>query len=418
MKKIMTIAAALLLAAGAAQAKWWIFGKGGGETGLRYLTVNGASAEEAGRKIVIYRETLGPDGLVRIQGRAQTGRNKVGGVRVSLDDKATWQDAKVADNGTFEYTFKPEEGKKYVLLVEVTDTAGKTNKVDDTRKELELSGEKVQAGIRAALDAMFDAYSKERLAAFMAHVGDDFAGDKILLERAVKRDFDSLSGINIRYTLNNIAAGASGRVFVSITYNRFVVVNKTGASNTDNGSTEFVFTMKEGRPLLYSMKQPLMFGLSDADNVATGTVLGGETGALTLDDGGSLSGGTAETVTIDCRADACTGTACVTKYVFSTDDRICDTGGGTANIWFYDWAADLGYSSGGGTGVSSFSKSILSLTSAEVKGASYSSATNPISPATTSNSYCFNYTQDYYCVQPVSFPSVGNEVAVFKVKKF
>lgn len=290
MTRIFTIAAALMLAAGAAQAKWWIFGKGGGEIGLRYLTVNGASADEAGRKMVLYRETLGPDGLVRIQGRAQAGRNKVGGVRISLDDKATWQDAKVADNGTFEYTFKPEEGKRYVLLVEVTDTAGKTNKVDGTRKELELSGDKVQAGIRAALDAMFDAYSKERLPAFMAQVGDDFAGDKVLLERAVQRDFDSLSGINIRYTLNNIAAGASGRVFVSVTYNRFVVVNKTGASNTDNGSTEFVFSMKEGRPLLYSMKQPLMFGLSDADNVATGAVLGGGGEALVLDDGGNLGG--------------------------------------------------------------------------------------------------------------------------------
>lgn len=289
MKKILMTVAFLMLAAGAADAKWWIFGKGGGEVGLKYLRVNGTPADEAGRKIVLYRETLGSDGLVTIKGRAAAGRNKVGSVRISIDDKATWQDAKLADNGAFEFYFRPEEGRKYALLVEVTDTAGKTNKVDDTRKELELSSDKIQGRIRETLDAMFTAYSGERLQPFMAHVGDDFAGDKLLLERAVRKDFDSLNGIVMRYTLNNIASGSDGKVFVSVTYNRFVVSNRTGASNTDSGATEFVFSLKDGKPVLYSMKQPLMFGLSDADNVATGTVLGGGE-ALVLDDGGNLGG--------------------------------------------------------------------------------------------------------------------------------
>lgn len=289
MKKILMTVAALMLAAGAADAKWWIFGKGGGEVGLKYLHVNGTPADEAGRKIILYRETLGSDGLVTIKGRAAAGRNKVGSVRISIDDKATWQDAKLADNGAFEFYFRPEEGRKYALLVEVTDTAGKTNKVDDTRKELELSSDKIQGRIRETLDAMFAAYSGERLQPFMAHVGDDFAGDKLLLERAVRKDFDSLNGIVMRYTLNNIASGSDGKVFVSVTYNRFVVSNRTGASNTDSGATEFVFSLKDGKPVLYSMKQPLMFGLSDADNVATGTVLGGGE-ALVLDDGGNLGG--------------------------------------------------------------------------------------------------------------------------------
>ncbi|MEW5906045.1 MAG: hypothetical protein AB1734_04585 [Elusimicrobiota bacterium] len=411
MKKILTIAAALMLAAGAAQAKWWIFGKGGGEIGLRYLTVNGASADEAGRKMVIYRETLGPDGLVRIQGRAQTGRNKVGGVRVSLDDKATWQDAKVADNGTFEYAFKPEEGKKYVLLVEVTDTAGKTNKVDDTRKELELSGEKIQAGIRAALDAMFDAYSKERLAAFMAHVGDDFAGDKILLERAVKRDFDSLSGINIRYTLNNIAAGASGRVFVSITYNRFVVVNKTGASNTDNGSTEFVFTMKEGRPLLYSMKQPLMFGLSDAENVATGTVLGGGGEALVLDDGGNLGGSYTQVTVSD--ADG--------LFSYDFDDETADpapAGGGCPNASSGDIVFNLPtpslYAAGAGVVQEIPGKNISTVTSADVQAIT---GTCP-NDNNAGKTYGVKSGGSLYAIEVVSISGSGPYSVTFKFRKF
>lgn len=293
MKKIFIIAAALLCFSGAADAKWWIFGKTGGEVGLKYLYVNKVSVDEAGAKMTVFRETLGADGQVKITGKASVGKSAVGSVRISLDDKATWQDVKFAENGTFEYSFKPEQDKTYAMLLEITDTAGKTNKVEETRKEIVLSAENIQAKVRGALDSLFDAYSRENLQKFMAGVGDDFAGDKGILERAVKRDFDALSNINIRYTVNNVSAGAEGRVFVSVTYNRMVTVNKTGATSTDSGFTEFVFHSTESKLSLYSMKQPLMFGLSDAENVATGTVQGGGNGALAIDDSGTLGlGGT------------------------------------------------------------------------------------------------------------------------------
>ncbi len=289
MKKILLLAAALLITAGAADAKWWIFGKSKTEAGLKYLHVNKVSADETGPKIKIFREMLAADGLVRITGRTSGGQT--GSVRISLDDKTTWQDVKFAENGTFEYAFKPEPGKTYAMLVEVTDTAGRTNKPEETRKEITLSEENVQAKVREALDALFQAYGQENLQKFMAGVGENFAGDKAILERAVKRDFDALSNIAMRYTLNSVASGAQGRVFVSVTYNRMVLVNKTGASSTDSGATEFVFDSKEGKLSLFSMKQPLMFGLSDAENVATGSVLGGDTGALTLDDSGDIGTG-------------------------------------------------------------------------------------------------------------------------------
>ncbi|MHB0996574.1 MAG: hypothetical protein ACYC2I_09420 [Elusimicrobiales bacterium] len=286
MKKILLLAAALFITAGSADAKWWIFGKSKTEVGLKYLHINRVSADETGPKIKIFREMLAADGLVRITGRTSGGQT--GSVRITLDDKATWQDVKFADNGTFEYSFKPEPGRTYAMLIEVTDTAGKTNKPEETRKEITLSEENIQAKVKEALDALFQAYGQENLQKFMAGVGENFAGDRDILERAVKRDFDALGNIVMRYTLNSVASGAQGRVFVSVTYNRMVLVNKTGASNTDSGATEFVFDSKEGKLSLFSMKQPLMFGLSDAENVATGTVLGGETSPLTLDDGGNI----------------------------------------------------------------------------------------------------------------------------------
>jgi hypothetical protein len=289
MKKLIILLTALLFTAGAADAKWWIFGKSRDEVGLKYLYIGGVSSDEAGPKLKVFRESLGDGGTLKISGKASTGRNAVGSVRITLDDKATWQDVKFSDNGAFEYAFKPEAGRTYAMLLEVTDTAGKTNKVDETRKELSISEENIRAKAQQALDALFAAYAAENLPKFMGLVGEDFAGDKAILERAVKRDFDALSSINIRYTLNSIASGAQGRVFVSITYSRMVFVNKTGATSTDAGSTEFVFGSREGKLSLYSMKQPLMFGLSDAENVASGTVLGGGEG-LIINDSGDVGG--------------------------------------------------------------------------------------------------------------------------------
>jgi len=293
MKKLLLILTAVVALAGAADAKWWIFGKSSEEVGLKYLYVNKVSSEEAGPKIKIFKETLGSDGLVKINGKAAVGKGGVGSVRISLDDKATWQEVKFADNGTFEYSFRPEQGKTYAMLLEITDTAGKTNKVEDTRKEITLSDENIQVKVRETLDAMFAAYNAENLQKFMGYVGEDFAGDKAILERAVKRDFDALSSINLSYTVNNVSAGAQGRVFVSVTYNRMVVVNKSGATSQDTGATEFVFDSNEGKLSLFSMKQPLMFGLSDADNVATGTVLGNPGSPLVINDSGNLGGKTA-----------------------------------------------------------------------------------------------------------------------------
>jgi hypothetical protein len=405
MKKIFMLAAALLCFSGAADAKWWIFGKTGGEIGLKYLYVNKVSADEAGAKMTVFRETLGADGQVKITGKASVGKSAVGSVRISLDDKATWQDVKFSENGAFEYSFRPEQDKTYALLIEITDTAGKTNKVDETRKEIVLSAENIQVKVREALDSLFDAYSRENLPKFMAGVGEDFAGDKGILERAVKRDFDALSNINMRYTINNVAAGAQGRVFVSVTSNRMVLVNKTGATSTDSGFTEFVFHSAEGKLSLYSMKQPLMFGLSDAENVATGTAQGGGAGALVLDDSGNL--GTGQLVSI-----ACTGTN-APAYKFSTGEKAC---GPNFDIWFYEAVNGIGYYNT--FQAKEFTGPLSDLTSTEVRNLSGYAGGGNIAPAAVGNSYCFNQGADFYCVEPASLPATGSFSVTFRVKKF
>lgn len=410
MKKLLLIMTAVLSLAATADAKWWIFGKSSDEVGLKYLYVNKVSADETGPKIKVFKETLGTDGLIKINGRASTGKGAVGSVRISLDDKATWLDVKYSDSGTFEHAFKPEQGRTYALLVEITDTAGKTNKVDETRKEILLSDENIQARVRGTLDALFDAYNRENLEKFMGYVGDNFAGDKAILERAVKRDFDALSSINLRYTVNNIAAGAQGRIFVSVTFNRMVFLNKTGASSTDSGSTEFVFDSKEGKLALFSMKQPLMFGLSDADNVATGEVIGNTSANLVIDETGSL-GGSLQTVTIDCVSSS----SFAMKYTFSTGEKVCDAAGGNNDIWFYSTASNIGYSSP--TQSKIFAKPVSALTASEVRSTSGYADTGSVA-ATAGYTDCFYLNSEFYCVEPVTLPSAGNETVTFRVKQF
>lgn len=288
MRKIMLFAAAVLMAAGPARAGWWIFEKSASAAKLEYLYINGLPAGELGADIILFRETLPPDGTVRLVGRAAAAKGPVGRLRLTLDNGAAWQEVKSGPDGFFEYSFKPEAGKTYPLLIEITDAAGKTGDADETRKVIECSAGHIQAKIRTALDALFDAYNRKNLQKFMAAAGDKFAGGRPLLESAVLRDFDALAGIILRYGINTAAAGAQGRVFVSITYSRTVFVKKTGALNTDSGSTEFVFEDSGGKLLLYSMKQPLLFGISAAGGLSAGLVPGGSGTTLVLDEAGNL----------------------------------------------------------------------------------------------------------------------------------
>ena len=417
MKKLLLIITAIISISISADAKWWIFGKSNDEVGLKYLYINKISADETGPKIKVFKETLGTDGLIRITGKASVGKSAVGSVRISLDDKTTWTDLKFADNGTFEYSFKPEQEKTYAMLLEVTDTAGKTNKVDETRKEISLSDENIQAKVRETLDAMFAAYNAENLQKFLGYVGENFAGDKAILERAVKRDFDALSSINLRYTMNSVAAGAQGRMFVSVTFNRMVFVNKTGASATDSGSTEFVFDSNEGKLSLFSMKQPLMFGLSDAENVATGEVIGNTGANLALDDTGNLGGGM-QTVNITCSGVMPTMHGI---YYFSTGKTGCHP---QDDITLYGQMADmLIYSANiephNGLQAKTFAgKNLPALTSSEVKNLSGYAATKPY-PVSSGNSYGIYIGGEFYGVEFTALPAAsGAQDMSFRIKKF
>lgn len=270
---LLILTATISLAA-TADAKWLLFGTSKDETGLEYLQINRIPADEAGERIKFFREMLGPDEMLELSGKVSAGKGAARSIRISIDDKATWKDLKLSGSGTFEYQFKPSTSVVRVMHLEAAYASGKVIKTEELRREIVLSDETAQAGVREILDVLFDAYGSGNLAAYMNRVSADFTGGKPILERAIKKDFSDLRDVKLLYAVNSIASGRDGRFFVSVTYNRTMTVNRDGSSKQDIGVTEFIFSSKDGQLVLYSMKQPLVFGLSDAERVATGVVAG------------------------------------------------------------------------------------------------------------------------------------------------
>jgi hypothetical protein len=268
--KVIILMTMLALLPATGHAKWWIFGQSENEISTRYLYLNGISYDELGDKVTVYRETL-EQGQLILRGKAATTSSTVGSVQVSINGKESWDKARKTADGSFEYAFRPETGKQYVLFVKIIDTTGKTNDVDATRKEVVVSDRNISALIRQAMDELVAAYRAEDPARFMALISPEFAADPTVLDRAIRRDFTYFDQIDLRYTLNNVTS-APGKVYAAFTFSRKLTATRTGQTLSDTGSSEFVFTLGEKGPLVFSMKNPLIFGLSDASNVATGTV--------------------------------------------------------------------------------------------------------------------------------------------------
>jgi hypothetical protein len=124
--------------------------------------------------------------------------------------------------------------------------------------------------VKEALDSMIEAYTGRNASKFMSFVSDDFTGDKTILDRAVRKDFSVFTNIDIHYSLNNVTADTTGNMLsASANFHGTHTVIKTGNLAKSEGTTTLVFKVVNNKALLYSMKAPLIFGVSDPA-VATG----------------------------------------------------------------------------------------------------------------------------------------------------
>lgn len=263
---VMVLCCALF--ASNASAGWWIFGQSQDEVATSYLYLNNTSFAELADKTTVYRDTL-ENGLMVIRGEAKAGKNSIALVEVSVDGKVTWNKTALNDKGTFNYRFAPEAGKTYGIYVRITDTTAQTNDVEATHKEVTVSGNQIKNVIAEILSQLVSAYQSERPAQFMSYVSADFAGDATNLDRAIRRDFTYFDNIQLRFTISNVTS-AGGKIAVSINYDRSLLSVRNSTIYRDRGLTDFVFQVESNKLKLYSMKNPLIFGLTDAENVATG----------------------------------------------------------------------------------------------------------------------------------------------------
>ena len=253
-------------------SRWWIFGLSKNDVTLQYVYINGISIDEIKGSVTIYKETL-INGQLLIKGRAGIKNGKIASVRISLDGKETWEDAKLSEDGTFMYGFTPETSKTYKIYIEATDTTGKQNEVEKTFREVTISEQNIRSEIETVLRAMAKEYSTENDTGFMEYVSKNFNGDYMTLARAIRNDFSIFENIRLDFIINSVNIANKGAIIVSVNFNRTIVSSKTGQLFADKGMTEFRFKSEADGIKLTGMKNPLIFGLSDASNIATGNVI-------------------------------------------------------------------------------------------------------------------------------------------------
>ena len=171
-----------------------------------------------------------------------------------------------------------------------TDNSAKINNAENTEKQAALSAHNVRPVITTVLNEMIEAYKNKDAKTFMTYISGDFAGDKDILHRAVNRDFSLFNNLDLRCVLNTLTSEPNGKIYVTVTYNRFLISTADGESYSDRGTTVFVFEPGPEHPVVYSMKSPLLFGLSEAGEVATGKVISpGNNPVIVVDDRGHFS---------------------------------------------------------------------------------------------------------------------------------
>lgn len=288
--KLLIIILSLLLGFTNAQAKWWIFGGGEDEVGFDYLYANTLSFDDISSGVAMLPISSLDKGDLHVRGKARSGANQVGAITISLDGAKTWQKASFEKDGGFDFSFTPDTTQSYDIYVKVIDTTGKSNEIEDAHVKISFSNLDAQATIEETLNKLKNYYEQEDDNSFMLYVSDAFEGDAMTLERALRKDFSALDNIKIDFSISGIAF-SNNRYYASVYFNRSVDVAADGSSKSDRGVTEFSFDIGEKGAMLLSMKNPLIFGLTYAADIASGTTASAQNSAnfITINDSGSVT---------------------------------------------------------------------------------------------------------------------------------
>lgn len=266
-RRLLVFSCLLLLLPFAAQAAWWEFGRSAGEPYFSMLRFNNVDAEQRDDMLVLTRDDL-IAGSVVVRGRAEVGRGEVGLVEISLDSGKTWSGATLGERGMFTYEFAPQLDREYPFRIRAISTTGVATGPEEHDFKLLVSSADGAREARAAFMKLLDAYQREDRASFMRGVSENFEGNLGALEDGLAKDFRYLDDIRIQATVSRI--NRQERTYeIYFTYNRQVRPVKSVKLLTDSAASIVGFRLESGGMKLVRMSAPLIFGVSEAEDVAT-----------------------------------------------------------------------------------------------------------------------------------------------------
>ena len=290
MKKIiLSIFVAVLfmsfLGINSADAKWWVFGKAEDVPEISSLFVGGIEVMSLHAELLSLDSSNLETGMVVIKGFGSKAEAPLAVVKISLDDGQTWEDVPI-EHEAFMYQFEPEEDKEYKPRFKIMDTAGAQSDPGDVpRFVLVYKNVDVQQVAEETLRAMIDAYTSKSLSRFSRYIADSFRGDIFALEEAVESDFRRYNSINMDIAVQQVMR-SKNEIRVDFEFDWFATKASDGSIvNPARERTNYIFRQEEGGYRLLAMADPVIFGISEASEINTGSP-GSETDASSATFGG------------------------------------------------------------------------------------------------------------------------------------
>lgn len=265
---LLALACVLGLAAHPAFAAWWEFGRNPSEPVVTELKFNKVDALRVEQKMLLGLDELERGGVLIVRGRAEIGKGTIGAVELTLDGGKTWFKAALDERGFFTHEFKPEPQREYGFAVRALTVTGASSDAEAHAFLLSVSNETAVDQVRRAFLALLDAYSRENRSAFMRGISPDFDGIVSALEDAVSDDFRYLDNIRIEPNIARIVPFGGGYE-VYFTFNRSVTSTRTGQQLRDSAATTITFQRSAEGFKVSRMAAPLIFGVSNPEDVAT-----------------------------------------------------------------------------------------------------------------------------------------------------
>ncbi len=285
---VFSLLLVLLVISQTASAQWWRFGADAGEPVFSDLLFNQVNALRVERSLQFSLDEL-DSGKVIVRGRAEVGQGAIGRVEASLDDGVSWVEVPVNDRGMFAFEFSPRVEDTHRFRIRALSTTGQVSNESDHAFEFRVVREDGRALARQAFEALLEHYMARNRSAFMDLVSRDFAGNLSALDSALSNDFRYFDGIRIRPTIQRMAS-LDNKWTIYFNFNRQLRSVRSGEVLRDQANTS-VTLVREGEGFrLVELAAPLIFGVSDPENVATfvtGEAVGTE--VIVVDRDGNVS---------------------------------------------------------------------------------------------------------------------------------